>query len=236
MRSMHLLLESHDTRTTPLGAVVSFGVHALLAFVVITAYRQGLDQSDKSPDEFAMYLVPPNRAIYVAGNGPAFIRGEDADGKKSNQKGHGGDGKDGGTGQFSPTAGDTATSTQLTISLPNVLGDSVLTEIEVDSAVKRYEWSAAPDYPITLLRQNIEGGAFVIYVVDTLGMADTASMKVINATHEEFVQAVREAMPKMRFRPAILGGYKVRQLVQQNFSFKIQRPDTILPPIKKPPG
>ena len=233
MRSMHLLLESHDTKTTPFGAVVSLGVHVLLAFVVVTAYRQGVDQSE-ALDEFAMFLVPPNRAIYVAGDGPAFVKGEDSQGKKSKEKGNGGTGKEGSEGQFSPTTGDTATSTQLTISLPNFLGDSVLTEIEVDSAVKRYEWSAAPDYPINLLRQNIEGGAFVIYVVDTLGLADTASMKVVNATHEEFVQAVRDAMPKMRFRPAILGGYKVRQLVQQNFSFKIQRPDSILPPIKKP--
>ncbi|HKP30721.1 MAG TPA: energy transducer TonB [Gemmatimonadales bacterium] len=231
---MHLLLESHDTRTTPLGVVVSLGVHVVLAFVVITAYREGLDEA-KAPDEFAMFLVPPNRMIYVAGDGPALVRGDDSDGKTSNQKGHGGSGEEGGSGAFSPSTGDTATSTKLTISLPNILGDSVLTEIEVDSAVKRYEWSAAPDYPISLLQKNIEGGAFVIYVVDTLGMADTASMKVVNATHEEFVQAVREAMPKMRFRPAILGGYKVRQLVQQNFSFKIQRPDSVLPRLVKTP-
>ena len=85
-----------------------------------------------------------------------------------------------------------------------------------------------------MLQQNIEGGAFVIYVVDTLGMADTTSLKVVNATHDEFAQAVRDAMPKMRFRPAILSGMKVRQLVQQNFTFKIQRPDSVLPPIKKP--
>src|SRR5678816_4532835 len=116
MRSMHLLLESHDTRTTPLGVVVSLGVHVLLAFVVVTAYRQGLDQSDKSPDEFAMFLVPPNRAIYTAGDGPAFVRGEDSEGKKSKEKGNGGTGKEGSEGQFSPTTGDTATSTQLTIS------------------------------------------------------------------------------------------------------------------------
>ena len=233
---MHLLLESHEPKTTPLGAVVSLGVHIVLAFVVISAYRQGLDEARDVLDEFAMFLVPPNRMIYVAGDGPALVRGEDNDGKKTNnQKGHGGSGRDGAVGAYSPSAGDTATSTKLTISLPNMLGDSVLTEIEVDSAVKRYEWSAAPDYPISLLQKNIEGGAFVIYVVDTLGMADTTSMKVVNATHPEFAQAVRDAMPKMRFRPAILGGYKVRQLVQQNFTFKIQRPDSILPRLVKTP-
>jgi TonB family protein len=232
---MHLLLESHDTRTTPLGVVVSLGVHALLAFVVITAYRQGLDEADQTLDEYAMYLVPPNRAIYVAGDGAAFVRGTEGNGSRTTQKGQGGTGKDGESGLFSPAAGDTATSTQLTISLPSMLGDSVLTEIEVDSAVRRYEWSAAPDYPLAMLQQNIEGAAFVLYVVDTLGLADTASLTVVRTTHDDFAQAVRDAMPKMRFRPAILAGAKVRQLVQQNFTFKIQRPDSILPPITKPP-
>jgi TonB family protein len=164
-----------------------------------------------------------------------FDPGEKGDGKKPTEKGDGGIGAPGGTGQPSPTAGDTANSTQLRITLPSILGDSILTEIEVDSAVKRYEWSASPDYPITMLQQNVEGAAFVIYVVDTLGVADTASLKVVRATHNEFAEAVREAMPKMRFRPAILGGQKVRQLVQQNFTFKIQRPDSVLPPIVKPP-
>src|SRR5262245_49938084 len=102
MRSMHLLLESHVPRTTPLGVVVSFGIHALLAFVVIGAYRQGLDDSDKSLDEFAMFLIPPNRAIYVAGNGPAFVRGEEGNGKRATQKGNGGSGKGEGTGGYSP--------------------------------------------------------------------------------------------------------------------------------------
>ena len=232
---MHVLLESHVPRTTPLGVVVSIGIHALLAFVVVGAYQQGLDDADNALDEYAMFLVPKNRPIYVAGDGAEYVRGEEGSGKRSAQKGNGGTGKEGGAGAYSPTAGDTATSTQLTISLPNILGDSVLTEIEVDSAVKRYEWSAAPSYPISLLQQNIEGGAFVIYVVDTLGLADTTSMKVLNATHPEFAQAVRDAMPKMRFRPAILGGYKVRQLVQQNFTFKIQRPDSVLPRLVKTP-
>jgi TonB family protein len=231
---MQLLLESHETRTTPLGVVVSLGIHALLAFVVVAAYRQGADEGDPALDEFAMFLVPPDKAIYVAGDGATFKRGTEGDASKEGDQGQAGQGT-GETGAYSPTAGDTATSTQLTISLPTMLGDTILTEIEVDSAVKRYDWSASPSYPITMLQQNIEGAAFVIYVVDTLGQADTTSLKVVNATHEEFAQAVRDAMPKMRFRPAILSGMKVRQLVQQNFTFKISRPDSVLPPIQKPP-
>ena len=110
-----------------------------------------------------------------------------------------------------------------------MLGDSIHLEIDVDSAVKRFEWSAAPEYPLNLLRQEIQGNAFVIYVVDTTGVADSTSLQVVKATHTDFVEAVRKALPRMRFRPAILGGQKVRQLVQQNFAFKIQKPDTLLP-------
>ena len=231
---MHLLLESHDTKVTPLGAVVSLGVHALLAFVILAAYQTGLEDSKDSFDEFAMFLVPPDRAIYVDGSSARSNSGTQGDGKNTGEKGLKGSGK-GTEGTFSMAAGDTAASTQLSIDLPNLMGDTVLTEIEVDSAVQRYDWSASPSYPVAMLQQNIEGAAFVVYVVDTLGHADTTSFKIVNASREEFAQAVRDVMPKMRFRPAILGGIKVRQLVQQNFSFKIQRPDSILPPIKKPP-
>lgn len=233
---MHLLLESHDTRTTPLGVAISLVVHAVLGIVVIAAYRQGADENSLL-NEFASYLVPIER---VAGwQGDPFVNfdpGQKGDGKKPTEKGAGGLGAPGGTGEHSPAAGDTANSTQLRITLPSIIGDSILTEIEVDSAVKRHEWSASPDYPIRMLQQNIEGAAFVTYVVDTLGIADTASLKVVRATHDEFAEAVRDAMPKMRFRPAILSGQKVRQLVQQNFTFKIQRPDSVLPPIVKPPS
>lgn len=233
---MQLLLETHEPRIMPLGMAVSLVVHAMLALVVVSAYRQTSTEREGLMDEFVTFLVPPNRQARVVGDDAVrWNPGNPGDGKKTAAKGQGGSGTPGSAGPLSPAAGDTATSTQLKIDLPSLLGDSVLTEVEVDSAVKRYEWSAAPDYPITMLQKNIEGAAFVVYVVDTLGVADTASFTVVRATHDEFVEAVRAAMPKMRFRPAILGGYKVRQLVQQNFAFKIQRPDSVLPPITKPP-
>jgi TonB family protein len=234
---MQLLLETHEPRTTPLGLAVSVVVHSVLALVLVTAaYRQTSDEHRQLLDEFATFLVPPDRVGQVAGNNSSnWNPGTAGEQRKTSEKGQGGTGTQGSAGPLSPTAGDTANSTQLKIDLPSLLGDSVLTEIQVDSTVKRFEWSSAPDYPIAMLQQNIEGSAFVIYVVDTTGVADTASFKVVDATHAAFGEAVREAMPKMRFRPAILGGVKVRQLVQQRFAFKIQRPDTILPLIVKPP-
>jgi protein TonB len=38
-----------------------------------------------------------------------------------------------------------------------------------------------------------------------------------------FEQAVRSALPNMRFLPAEIGGRKVKQLVQQPFVFALQR-------------
>jgi len=75
-----------------------------------------------------------------------------------------------------------------------------------------------------LLELKIEGGAYVQFVVDTLGMVDTTSFRVISTTHEEFAQSVRDALPGMRFHPAILRSKKVAQLVEQPFMFKIVMP------------
>ena len=61
----------------------------------------------------------------------------------------------------------------------------------------------------------------VSFVVDTTGRADIASFKVIRTSHELFATAVKNALPRMRFIPAEVGDKKVRQLVQQPFSFAI---------------
>jgi TonB family protein len=122
------------------------------------------------------------------------------------------------------------------VTVPALVGDTVLTELQVDSAVRRFEESAGPEYPPSMLAKNLEGRALVTYIVDTTGLADTSSFQVIEATHADFAEAVRQALPRMRFHPAILGGTKVRQLVQQSFGFKIARPDSTPPPRKKPPG
>ena len=90
--------------------------------------------------------------------------------------------------------------------------------------------TSAPEYPAALLARNVEGDARVSFIVDTTGLADLTSFEVLEATQPEFGMAVRRALPDMRFRPAILAGRKVRQLVQQTFMFRIQRPVDSVPP------
>lgn len=81
--------------------------------------------------------------------------------------------------------------------------------------------SASPRYPDILRQAGVEGEALVSFVVDTAGRVDVASFKVVRSTHELFAVAVRSALPRMRFLPAEIGDRKVRQLVQQPFSFAI---------------
>src|SRR5690242_19357102 len=98
--------------------------------------------------------------------------------------------------------------------------DSVFTEIEVDSAATRYAWSAAPAYPQEMLDAKKEGYVKAQWIVDELGFADTTSFKLLDWTSNEFAKSVKDALPFMRFSPAKVQGKAVKQLVQQDFTFR----------------
>lgn len=59
------------------------------------------------------------------------------------------------------------------------------------------------------------------FVVDTLGRAELGSLRILKSTHPLFSAAVRNALPRMRFLPAMRAGVKVRELVQQPFVFNV---------------
>jgi TonB family protein len=101
--------------------------------------------------------------------------------------------------------------------------DSVYSLVEVDSMVVRDPMSAAPAYPEDMRQKGLEGSAIVQYVVDTTGRADMLSFKVLRSTNTSFATAVREALPQMRYTPAKIGERRVRQLVEQEFSFKLEQ-------------
>ena len=115
---------------------------------------------------------------------------------------------------------------------PITPGDSILTELEVDSTVMRYPGSAAPAYPPALLARRVEGSVLVQYIVDATGRPDSASLRVLYASHAEFAKAVRHAIPLMRFRPAYVASRPVAQLVEQPFSFRLV--DSTRVPTKPP--
>ncbi len=56
---------------------------------------------------------------------------------------------------------------------------------------------------------------------------------VLATTHPDFAKSVKATLPLMRFNPAIMNAQKVRQLVQQSFSFKIDTTQFATPAGKK---
>lgn len=110
----------------------------------------------------------------------------------------------------------------------NVLGvdarvSRVFQVIEVDSSAQRDPSSSAPIYPEHYQRRGIEGWVDVRFVVDTLGGVEPNSVVIVSSTSAVFTQAVLDALPTMRFRPAQLAGRAVRQVSEQRFRFRVVR-------------
>jgi len=225
---LRLLLES-NTRGFQFrqGALVSVITHSVLIAASVIATREGPAAAMEAAEERVSFLIPLNRT-----NTPP-PRQESVQFIKEGEKvGSGGIEEkivDKAATHEAPVTGTTGVEegkpeeTAPPVD-PNTMYDSVATAVDVDSAVTRFSDSMAPMYPPKLLELKVEGGAYVQFVVDTLGFADTLSFRVISSTHPEFAQSVREALPGMRFHPAILRSKKVPQLVEQPFMFKIIAP------------
>ncbi|MDF1502389.1 energy transducer TonB, partial [Roseisolibacter sp. H3M3-2] len=81
--------------------------------------------------------------------------------------------------------------------------------------------NAAPRYPEALRAAGASGEVVAEFVVDTTGRVEPSSVAVVASTHALFEHSVRDALRRMRFRPAEAGGRKVRQLVRQPFTFSL---------------
>jgi periplasmic protein TonB len=98
--------------------------------------------------------------------------------------------------------------------------EQVYFEFQVELPVKPRPDSPSPAYPPVLLMSKTEGYVLAQFVVDTLGIADTTTFKVLKSDHELFSSAVRRSLSQLRFTPAKLSGRPVNQLVQMPFTFK----------------
>jgi periplasmic protein TonB len=96
-------------------------------------------------------------------------------------------------------------------------------EFQVEKPVVQAPGSSAPRYPDILRQAGVEGEVLAQFVVDTTGKAEVGTFKVLKSSHDLFAQAVRSALPGMRFIPAEVGGRRVKQLVQQPFAFAIAK-------------
>ncbi len=108
---------------------------------------------------------------------------------------------------------------------PTPVGREAATYIvtEVEKAAMVADASVVPRYPESLRAAMIEGEVLMRFVVDTTGVADAASLQVIRSTHPLFTDAVVLAIKRMRFYPAEIGNRKVRMLVEQPFTFNLEK-------------
>jgi len=104
-----------------------------------------------------------------------------------------------------------------------VQSDQPYFEFQVEKPVVPAPGSAQPRYPDMLRQAGVEGEVLAQFVVDTTGRAENGSLKILKSSHDLFVQSVRNALPNMKFIPAEVGGRKVKQLVQQPFTFSITK-------------
>ena len=223
---IRLLESSRHSGVPVVTATLSFVAHTLLIAGAVVATRPGLIEQLQRWEaaEKVIYLIPMDRAasqrpqqeqvqwsalgIMQGFTGP--FRDMPIGRSEQGRPALGREGADAGESNLDAPA------------LAAMYGeDSVMSVLEVDSAAVRYAWSAAPAYPVDMLRAHMEGEVIARYVVDTLGHADTSSFEVVSSTHRAFVNAVKAALPDMRFSPAQWNGQKVRQLVEQRFAFKI---------------
>jgi protein TonB len=104
-----------------------------------------------------------------------------------------------------------------------VNSDQPYFEFQVEKQVAPYPGNTAPRYPDMLRSANVEGEVLAQFVVDTTGRAEMSTFKVIKSTHDLFTNAVKSALPNMKFYPAEVGGKHVKQLVQMPFQFNLTK-------------
>jgi protein TonB len=102
-------------------------------------------------------------------------------------------------------------------------GDQPYFDFQVEKPVVMAPGSQGPAYPDMLRSAGIEGQVLAQFVVDTTGRADMGTFKALKSDNDLFTTAVKNALQRMRFLPAEVGGKKVKQLVQQPFQFSLNR-------------
>ena len=100
--------------------------------------------------------------------------------------------------------------------------NGVYTADAVDRIVTPVE-NPKPVYPPSLESRGVEADFTVRFVVDSTGRVDAGTLEVPREVHHLFADAVRYALMRSRFLPATIAGRPVRQIVAQEFIFRMPR-------------
>lgn len=104
---------------------------------------------------------------------------------------------------------------------PGLAADQVYSDATVD---ERAEIVSAPplDYPPALRHAGLQGRVTVQAVIDTLGRAEPASLKVIARPNTAFDESARAYVVHAVFRPARVKGRAVRVLIIVPVDYRIE--------------
>jgi protein TonB len=115
-----------------------------------------------------------------------------------------------------------ARSMAIGIVTPGSSGDENAGTWNGSEALMHLTSTARPRYPETLRAAGISGQVLIRFLVDTTGRVDISSVTVLQSTHELFTQAVRAALPALRFKPSEVNGRRVPALAEMPFEFQIR--------------
>ena len=94
---------------------------------------------------------------------------------------------------------------------------------QVERQVSLQSGAAPPRYPEALRSAGVEGAVTARFVVSEKGIVESDSVVFVRSGNPLFEGAVRDALRRMRFVPAEVGGRKVRQLVEMPFIFTLNK-------------
>ena len=96
-------------------------------------------------------------------------------------------------------------------------------EFQSEQPARPIASTASPRYPDLLRSARVEGTVLAQFIVVEDGVPQVETFKVLKSDHDLFTMAVKNAMPNMRFTPSLIGGKRVRQLVQMPFQFSLSK-------------
>ncbi len=95
-------------------------------------------------------------------------------------------------------------------------------EFQVEKAVERIGGDS-PEYPSSLRDSGVEGQVLAQFVVNENGRYEGGTLKILSSSNPAFTAAVKDALPRIKFSAAQIGGKKVSQLVQMPFQFSLKK-------------
>jgi protein TonB len=99
----------------------------------------------------------------------------------------------------------------------------VFTVDQVDAKAELAVSSPSVRYPEQLFAEGVGGSVVAEFIVDTTGRVEEGTFGIVSSTNPLFSAAVREAVESATYTPATRHGLRVRQLIQQPFSFVPRR-------------